>query len=132
MDITEKVLYHQIHPAKLAADVAGSFVSTCLLWQHKFGLAMLTAFAPAILGSVFVLRFADLERLKQSTLGRYVCQFMNRRVEAWRFAGQVVVWLGAWYHQFWLIPAGVAMTMAAWMSGRWRNRKELRRDVTSE
>ena len=120
MDFTEKVLYQQIHPAKLAADVTGSFLSTYLLWRHRFAPAMLTAFVPAILASVLVMRFADLERLKQSSFGRYIRQFMTRRIEAWRFAGQIVVWVGAWYHQFWLIAAGVAAVIAAWMSGRWR------------
>ena len=120
MDFNEKVLYHQIHPTKLAADVTGSFISTYLLWQRRFGPAMLTAFVPAILASVLVLRFADLEWLKQSPFGHYIRQFMNRRIEAWRFAGQIVMWLGAWYHQFWLIPVGLAAVIAAWMSGRWR------------
>src|SRR5262245_3601153 len=119
MDLAEKVLYHQIHPAKLAADITSSFLSTYLLWRRRFGLAMLIAFAPAILASALVLRFADLERLKQSPFGRYIRQFMTRRIEAWRFAGQIVIWLGAWYHQFWLIPAGIAAIIAAWMSGRW-------------
>ena len=120
MDFTEKLLYHQIHPAKLAADITGSLISTSLMWRRKFGPAMLTAFVPAILGSALVLRFADLERLKQSPFGHYIRQFMTRRIEAWRFGGQVVMWVGAWYRQFWLIATGVATVIAAWMSGRWR------------
>jgi hypothetical protein len=36
MTFNEKVLYHQIHPAKLAADVGGSIVSTCLMWRRRF------------------------------------------------------------------------------------------------
>ena len=120
MDLSEKVLYHQIHPAKLAADISAAIISTYLIWQHKFGLAMLSAFVPAILASVLVMRFADLEHLKQSPFGRYIRKFMTRRIEACRFAGQVVVWVGAWSHQFWLIPAGLAVVIAAWMSGLWR------------
>jgi hypothetical protein len=120
MDFTEKVLYQEIHPAKLAADITSSFISTILIWRHKFGPAMLSAFVPAILASVLVMRFADLERLKQSSSGRYVRQFMTQPIRAWRFAGQVVVWVGAWYHQFWLIAAGVVAVITAWMSGRWR------------
>ncbi len=103
MDLSEKVLYHQIHPVKLAADITGSVISTYLMWHRRFGPAMLGAWVPAILGSAVVLRFADLERLKQSSFGHYIRQFMTRRTEAWRFAGQVVMWVGAWYHQFWLI-----------------------------
>jgi hypothetical protein len=51
MDLAEKVLYHQIHPAKLAADITGSVISTYLMWHLKFGPAMLSAWVPAILGS---------------------------------------------------------------------------------
>ena len=120
MDLSEKVLYHQIHPAKLAADITGSIISTYLMWHRRFGAAMLSAWLPAILGSAAVLRFADLERLKQSRFGHYIRQFMTRRIEAWRFAGQIVIWVGAWYHQFWLIAAGIATVIAAWMSGLWR------------
>jgi len=91
MDFGEKVLYHQIHPAKLAADVSGSIVSTYLIWRRRFVAAMLAAFVPAVLASILVMRYADLERRKRSPLGRYVRRYMNRRVEAWRFFGQVVM-----------------------------------------
>ena len=47
----EKVLYQQIHPAKLAADVGGSIVSTYLMWRRRFARAMLAAFVPAVLTS---------------------------------------------------------------------------------
>src|SRR5262245_35807893 len=104
MTLSEKVLYHQIHPAKLATDISASIVSTYFIWQHWFWTAMLTAFAPAIVGSMLVMRFADLERLKASRFGRYICRFMTRPVEAWRFAGQVVMWVGAWLHRWWAIP----------------------------
>jgi hypothetical protein len=70
MDFGEKVLYHQIHPAKLAADVSASFVSTYLMWRRKFALAMLGAFVPAIVASVLVIAYADLERRKHSPFGR--------------------------------------------------------------
>src|SRR5829696_3450167 len=53
MDFNEKVLYHQIHPAKLAADVGGSLLSTYLMWCRRFAWAMLAAFAPAVLASGF-------------------------------------------------------------------------------
>jgi hypothetical protein len=87
MDLGEKVLYHQIHPAKLTADVSGSLVSTYLMWRHKFVAALLSAFGPATIASVLVIRYADLEKRKHSPFGRYMHRYMNRRVEAWRFFG---------------------------------------------
>ncbi len=120
MDLGEKVLYHQIHPAKLAADIGGSLVSTYLMWRRRFVAAMLGAFAPAALASVLVIRYADLEKRKRSAFGRYIRRYMNRRVEAWRFFGQVVVWGGAWYRRGWLLPIGWGIVIVAWASGAWR------------
>jgi hypothetical protein len=120
MDFGEKVLYHQIHPAKLAADVGGSLASTYLMWRRRFVAAMLAAFVPAVVASVLVIRYADLEKRKHSPFGRYIGRYMDRRVEAWRFFGQVVVWVGAWYRVGKLVPIGVAIVLAAWTSGVWR------------
>ena len=120
MDFGEKVLYHQIHPAKLAADIGSSLVSTYLMWRRRFAWAMLAAFVPAVVASVLVIRYADLEKCKRSPFGRYVGRHMNRRVEAWRFFGQVLVWGGAWYRVGLLLPAGLGIVVAAWASGAWR------------
>jgi hypothetical protein len=120
MDFGEKVLYHQIHSAKLAADVGGSLASTYLMWRRRFVAAMLAAFVPAVVASVLVIRYADLEKRKHSPFGRYIGRYMDRRVEAWRFFGQVVVWVGAWYRVGKLVPIGVAIVVAAWASGVWR------------
>jgi len=120
MDLGEKVLYHQIHPAKLTADVSGSLVSTYLMWQHKFVAALLSAFGPATIASVLVIRYADLEKRKHSPFGRYMHRYMNRRVEAWRFFGQVLIWVGAWYRVGKLVPIGWTIVVAAWTSGLWR------------
>jgi hypothetical protein len=120
MDFGEKVLYHQIHPAKLAADISGSVVSTYLMWRHKFVAALLSAFVPAIIASILVIRYADLQKRKHSPFGRYMHRYMNRRVEAWRFFGQVVIWVGAWYRVGKLVPVGWAMVVGAWASGIWR------------
>jgi hypothetical protein len=36
--------------------------------------------------------------------------------------GQIVAWVGAWYHSFWLVPAGYGIVIAAWMTGLWNKR----------
>lgn len=43
----ERYLVHQIHPLKLATDIAVSIVSTVLLWQHRRTLALLVLAVPA-------------------------------------------------------------------------------------
>jgi hypothetical protein len=120
MDFSEKVLYHQIHPAKLAADVGGSLVSTYLMWRRRFAWAMLAAFAPAVLASVLVIRYADLEQRKHSRFGRYMHHYMDWRVSGLRSFGQVVIWVGAWQRVGKLIPMGWAIVVGAWASGLWR------------
>ena len=82
---------------------------------------MLAAFVPAVLASVLVIRYADLERRKHSRFGHYMRRYMDRRVlDAWRFFGQLVMWVGAWYRVGKLVPTGVAIVVAAWVSGLWR------------
>jgi nucleotide-binding universal stress UspA family protein len=50
-------------------------------------------------------------------MGRY----MDRRVlDAWRFFGQVLMWVGAWYRVGKLVAIGVATVVATWVSGLWR------------
>ena len=120
MDFGEKVLYHQIHPAKLAADVGGSLASTYLMWCRRFVAAMLAAFVPAVVASVLVIRYADVEKRKHSPFGRYIGRYMDRRVEAWRFFGQVVIWVGSWHGVGKLVPIVWAIVVAAWTSGIWR------------
>ena len=117
MYLQEKLLYHQIHPAKLAADIGGSIASSYFIWQHQFWTAMVAAFVPALLGSALVIRFADLERMKASRLGRYISWSMTRPIEVWRFGGQIVMWVGAWYHQWATILLGAVLVLAAWMCG---------------
>jgi hypothetical protein len=77
MDLGEKVLYHQIHPAKLAADVSGSLVSTYLMWRRRFAWAKIAAFVPAVVASVLVMAYADPERTKHSPFGRYMQRYME-------------------------------------------------------
>jgi hypothetical protein len=120
MDFGEKVLYRQIHPAKLAADIGGSLVSTYLMWRRRFVAAMLSAFVPAVLASVWVIAYADLERKKHSPFGRYVHRYVDWRVSTGRSLGQVVIWVGAWNRVGKLIPIGWAIVVGAWSSGLWR------------
>ena len=124
LSLPERILYHQIHPLKLSVDSLASVVSTWLLWQHVFLLGMLAAFLPAIGASVVMLRWMGFERQRDSAFGRYVAYHMTHIAEAVRFAGQIVVWGGAWVHLGWVIAAGIAVFLFGWTYSLpwWRSR----------
>ena len=118
MTLREKALYHQIHPAKLATDILAEPISLYFFWRHDLALGLATHFLPPIIASALVMRFADLEPLKASPLGRYIGRHMTRTVEAARLAGDLVMVAGAWLRSPWLIALGLAIVAAAWLSGQ--------------
>jgi hypothetical protein len=77
LSFREKVLYHQIHPAKASTDLAAGLLSTYLMWVHQLILGILGGFVPAIVASVLVVRYADLKKYASSPLGRYVRRYMT-------------------------------------------------------
>ena len=117
MKLEEKVLYHQIHPAKLLTDISTALLSLVLLWKHRVAAALLVMFVPSICVSFALIRFVDLERYKRSRFGRYVRRSMTRSMEALRFAGMAVMALGAWFHRTWMIPLGLLVVLAGWLRG---------------
>ena len=117
MDRHERVLYHQIHPLKLATDAATAAVAAGLLWQHRLALALAVGFVPSILVSVVLVRRANLERYRQSAFGRYLRRFMTRRVEAARLAGLLPLWGGAWVRRPPLIALGALWIIGCWLWG---------------
>ena len=118
MTLREKALYHQIHPAKLAADILAGFVSLYFFWNHQLWVGLAVHLVPPIVASALLVRFADLEPLKASPLGQYIARHMTRAVEGVRLIGDLIMVAGAWLHLWWVIPLGVAVVVAAWLSGR--------------
>ena len=92
----QRVLVHQVHPAKLAVDIGTSVVSNALLWRRSLVAGLFVRYASPVVGSVLVLRFADLERLSRSRAGQYVLQHMPPAMVALRLAGDTLMAVGAW------------------------------------
>jgi hypothetical protein len=63
------------------------------------------------------MNFTDLQWLRESAMGKYIAKYMTSTIEAVRFLGQFVVWIGAWYHMAVLIPLGFLIIIAAWCNG---------------
>jgi hypothetical protein len=110
----EKLLYHQIHPLKLAVDFSTSFVSTWLFWRHELVLGLLVAWVPSVLATVAMLRWMDFTRERDSQLGSYIARHMTRLAEAVRFGGQFMAWFGAWFFAGWLVVLGYAIVVVGW------------------
>lgn len=117
MTLKEKILYHQIHPLKLLTDLTVGFAALPLLWRHRLREALLVMFAPAILVSVLIIRYADLEQHKQSPFGRYMEQYMTKEMQGVRSAGFLIMGLGTWHRRPWLIPLGVLVVLFGWFRG---------------
>ena len=117
MTLKEKALYHQIHPLKLSTDILAAVVSLYLFWLHQPLPAFLLHFGPPVIASALLIRYADLEPLKESAFGHYVGRSMTRTIEIIRLFGDLVMILGAWLHDGLLISAGLLIVIGGWCNG---------------
>jgi hypothetical protein len=62
MTLKEKVLYHQIHPWKLTADIGCEPLSLYFFWQHDLALGLATHFLPPIAASLILIRYPCRKR----------------------------------------------------------------------
>ena len=117
----ERVLYHQIHPAKLYVDVATALVAIDLFWRHALVPGLIIALLPPLLVSAVLLREADLERYRSSAMGAYLRRFMPPWVQTMRLFGVGVAFYGSWHH----VPAGVygglVLVALCWANGLLRD-----------
>ncbi len=118
MNLRERLLYHQIHPAKLLTDWITTIPTLYLLWQHDLILGLLVAFVPSLAASILLIRLVNLEKYKQSKFGKYLSNYMTKTMQTLRFVGFILMMLGAWFHSFWfLIPLGIVVILLAWLRG---------------
>ena len=121
MTLRESILYHQIHPWKLFTDIGVTIPSCYFFWRHDLVAAIAIALLPPIIVSAIIITAADLERYKQSAFGRYLTTYMSRATEVIRLFGFVLMALGSWWHQAWLLPCGLVVVLLAWLRGLiWR------------
>jgi hypothetical protein len=118
MTSKEKMLYHQIHPLKLFVDISTSVLTTCFAWQHHIIWFLILFLIPSVVVTLLLIKYADLDRLKNSGFGKYVKAHMTRTIEAVRFAGQIVMWVSAWFHLPVFIAVGVLIIAGGWLNGK--------------
>jgi hypothetical protein len=117
MTFRERVLYHQIHPAKLFADVSTALISIDLFWRHELVPGLIIALVPPVLVSAVLVREADLESYRASPMGTYLRRFMPPWVQTVRLFGVALAFYASWHH----LPAGIygGLTLVAvcWANG---------------
>ncbi len=114
---SESILLHQVHPVKLAFDIGASVVSNALLWQHRLAAGIVSRYLLPVLGSALVLRFADVESLRDTPRGRYVLEHMPPASTALRLGGDTLMAAGAWRRKPSWVLAGALMVAAGWSHG---------------
>jgi hypothetical protein len=119
MRLADKAVVHQVHPAKVGADVTASVISNALLWKGRPKAAItVRALLPAA-GSLAVLSLADLDRLATTRPGRYVLAHMPPSAQAVRLAGDALMGLGAHRRSAALLIAGALVIAAGWSHAAW-------------
>jgi Putative peptidoglycan binding domain len=118
MTLNERILYHQVHPAKLAADIAAEVISLYFFWQHALAPALLTHFIPPILASAVLLGSGkDFGNIQRSRLGHYLRRYMTPAAQLTRLLGDVVTVFAAWWHSLLGIAVGLLVVVGAWGFG---------------
>jgi hypothetical protein len=119
MRLADKVLVHQVHPAKIGVDVTASVLSNVLLWQGRLKSGLAVRVLLPIAGSAAVLARADLDALAATRRGRYACAHMPPSAQAVRLAGDAVMGLGARRRSPLLLIAGAVVIAAGWSHAAW-------------
>ena len=117
MTTKEKILYHQIHPLKLFIDISTGLFTTYLAWEHELAWFLIFFLLPSVIITLLLFEYADLERLKNSSSGKYVEQYMTTLMTALRLGGQIMMWVAAWFHWPMIIILGALLIIRGWSHG---------------
>lgn len=119
MRLAEGALIHQVHPAKIGADLAASVLSNALLWSARPKAAVAVRCILPVAGSAAVFGLADLDAVSRTRRGRYVLVHMPPSAQAVRLLGDVLMGFGAHRRDAALMMAGVAVVAIGWSHAIW-------------
>ena len=128
----EKSLYHQIHPLKLGTDISAEFISLYLFWGRKLNAGLAVCLIPSVIVSALIMKFANLEKCKQSSFGKYMHTYMTPAAVILRILGTIVSHIGAWYRRPTLIPLGWMLVLLGWLRGRWGPKKIVEKETSKK
>ena len=117
LTLRERLLYHQIHPAKLFADLSTALIGIDLFWHRELIPGLIIALVTPALVSAALLLDGDLQDLRASRMGSYLRRCMPSWVQAVRLFAIGFAFYAAWYHA----PAGIvgalALVIVCWANG---------------
>ncbi|MGI9008445.1 MAG: hypothetical protein ACR2FU_20010 [Streptosporangiaceae bacterium] len=119
MRFADGAVIHQVHPAKIGADVAASVLSDVLAWHGRPRAALAVRVVVPVAASVAVLAAADLDGLSRTRRGRYVLVHMPLAAQGVRLAGDAMMGVGAGRRRVGLMAAGAVLIGAGWAHPLW-------------
>src|SRR5215470_6799378 len=119
MRSADGAVIHQVHAAKLGADVGAAVLSNVLLWRERPAAAMAVRLLVPVAASGAVLALADLDGLSRTRRGRYALAHMPPSAQAVRLAGDALMGLGAYRRSAALLFAGAGVICVGWSHGVW-------------
>lgn len=117
LDIRERILLHQVHPAKLVVDWGTGLIAAWLFWDHNLPAALIVGFLPSIVISIYLILRVDLSKYKETRLGRYFVSPRTRPGDPVRLFGLIVLWTGAWFNSILAAGTGLAIIIWGWGKG---------------
>jgi len=107
----------------LLVDWSTGLYACYLLWQQELVPAIVVAFIPSLIISLIVVRFVNLERIKNSSFGRYYKRTYNKTIDLTRFGAFVIMAIGSWSQSLIIAGIGLAIILGTWTYGLLINKK---------
>ena len=67
--MSERILYHQIHPLKVVTDVSAALMALVLFWHHRLLAGVVVSTVLPAVSSAFLISYADLTPYQHSAAG---------------------------------------------------------------
>jgi hypothetical protein len=117
MSFRDRLLYHQIHPAKIATDASFGLLALVLLWRQRVVAGILLVTVTSLSSSVWLLIHSDLDRYRQSRAGRYMRVYQTAPVQLARFGSYGMMLAAARRRNTWVLAIGATALPTCWFYG---------------
>lgn len=91
--------------------------SLFFLWFHQLGIALMNMLIPPIIVSILMVKYVDIERIKETYFGKYIGRTMTTGMEDIRLLGFIIMVLGACFNIIWFIGYGLSVILFGWLRG---------------